>query len=157
MSIGEKNGYVTIHNTTYSSKKHHIGQYLIIWDKTHEWYNSRSNGSLDSTNSIAVGLWNDIARSAKYSKGGGKPRGSQNNHLIKPSNKYPKLSLHHVVKRLQKIKAYLEKPDAYMVSIRVPYMKYKKQDINIFKTCADSVTLVLNHDSKTAFALVNFE
>ena len=156
LSIGEKDGHLTIHHTTYLSKEHHIGQYVIIWDKTHEWYTSHPDGSLNSSNVAAIGLWNDIARSTSTSiTGGGKP--SSRPHLIRPSKKAPKLSFQHVIQRLTKIQTYLKEPDKYMVSIRVPYMTYKKQDLKVFNKYADSTTLIINHDSKTAFALMNFE
>ena len=156
LSIGEKDGHLTIHHTTYSSKEHHIGQYVIIWDKTHEWYTSYPDGSLNSSNISAVGLWNDIARQASSSTGGGKPSNTQ--HLIRPSTKTtPNLSFEQVIKRLEKVKYFLNIPEKYMIGIRTPYMNYTKQHLKTFKRYSESTTLIINHDSRTAFALMNFE
>jgi len=153
LSIGEQNGQITLHHTTYSSKKHKVGQYYIIWDKTHEWYNAQKDGSLDSTNIDALGLWNEIARSSI--EGGGKSVGRGSHHLIKPSGKSANISLLNISKRLYKLHEFLSQPEKYMVSMRIPYMKYSNKDMRIFKEY--TTTLVLNHDAKTAFALINFE
>jgi hypothetical protein len=158
LSIGEVNGVVTIHQTTYSSKMHHIGQYNIIWDKTSIWYNTYKGGSLRSNSVEAVGLWNNIAAEANKTQSGSGglkvvPIIMKTKKQIIKETKLEK----KIMDRIKKVKEYINKPDAYMVSVRIPYTRENSEVINIIKKIDASATWVKNDDAKTSFILFNFE
>lgn len=174
ITIGEQNGTVTLHHTMYSSKKHHIGQYNIIWDKTAKWYTTNKDGSLNSTLTEAVGVWNDIARQASASNGGGlsTTKTSRRHSLMrKGKTKAKKLVVSSYIDILQKrlkksiVDEYVSKPERYMVCTRIPFLdsndkKKGRSLISYVKkqlSTSGSATVVINHDACVSFILWNFD